>query len=70
MTDVKPSTDKDTSDDYMVRVFGNMAIMTHRGTIEGERNLQYRSTHVLMKRDGCWQLIAHHSSEIPQQPGR
>jgi hypothetical protein len=68
MADIKPSTDKNTADDYAVRVFGNMAIMTHRGTITGQRDFQYRSTHVWMKRDGRWQLIAHHGSDIPKQP--
>ena len=32
---IAPSTDKDVADDYAVRVFGNTAIMTHRGTITG-----------------------------------
>ena len=68
LADIKPSTDKDVSDDYKVRVFGKMAIMTHRGTITGQRNFQYRSTHVWMKRNGSWQLIAHHGGEIPQTP--
>ncbi len=68
MAGISPSTDKDTADDYVVRVFGDMAIMTHRGTVTGQRNFQYRSTHVWMKRGGRWQLIAHHGGEIPQQP--
>jgi ketosteroid isomerase-like protein len=54
-----------------VRVFGDTAIMTHRGTVVGQESLQYRSTHVWMKRDGRWQLVAHHSSNItPQQPAQ
>ncbi len=63
---LKATTDKDAADDYDVRVFGDMAIMTHRGTVTGTTNRQYRSTHVWMKRDGRWQIIAHHSSDIVQ----
>lgn len=59
------STDTDTADDYSVRFFGDVAIMTHRGTVKGARDFQYRSTHVWMKRGGTWQIVAHHSSEIP-----
>ena len=64
---LQATTDKDTADEYAVRVFGDTAIMTHRGTVTGQENLQYRSTHVWMKRDGRWQLVAHHSSNITPQ---
>ena len=65
MEGIKASTDKDMADDYNVRVFGDMAIMTHRGTVTtSKESLQYRSTHVWMKRDGRWQLIAHHGSNV------
>lgn len=63
---VKPGTNKVAEDDYVVRIFGKMAIMTHRVTVTGERNFQYRSTHIWMERDGRWQLIAHHSGDITQ----
>ena len=66
LEDVKLSTNKVAEDDYVVRVFGKMAIMTHRVTVTGERNFQYRSTHIWMERDGHWQLIAHHSGDITQ----
>ena len=39
---------------------------THRVTVTGERNFQYRSTHIWMERDGRWQLVAHHSGDITQ----
>ena len=66
LADLKATKDTDVADDYSVRFFGNdMAIMTHRGTVKGERNFQYRSTHVWMNRGGKWQIVAHHSSEIP-----
>src|SRR2546423_14904364 len=66
MEGIKASTEKDVADDYNVRVFGDMAIMTHRGTVTtAKESFQYRSTHVWAKRDGRWQLIAHHGSNIP-----
>jgi ketosteroid isomerase-like protein len=61
--------DKDMADDYSVRVFGDTAIMTHRGTVTGKNPLVYRSTHVWMKRNGKWQIVAHHSSEVPKAKG-
>lgn len=71
MEGIKASTDKDVADDYNVRVFGDMAIMTHRGTVTTDKeSLQYRSTHVWMKRDGRWQLIAHHVSNVQTQPAQ
>ena len=66
MADLKPSKDTDVADEYAVRFFGkDMAVMTHRGTVRGQRDFQYRSTHVWMNRGGKWQIVAHHSSEIP-----
>ena len=64
------STDTDVADDYSVRFFGDVAVMTHRGTVTGDRNYQYRSTHVWVKRNGKWQLIAHQSGEIGAQPAK
>ena len=59
-----PNADFVRSDDYKVRVFGNTAIMTHRGTVEGVRNIQFRSTHIWMKRGGKWLVVAHHGGQI------
>jgi hypothetical protein len=65
MADLKASKDTDTADDYAVRFFGpDLAIMTHRGTVKGEHNLQYRSTHVWVNRGGKWQIVAHHGTDI------
>lgn len=58
--------DKDVADEYNVRVFGDTAIMTHRGTVTGKNPIVYRSTHVWMKRGGKWQIVAHHSGEVPK----
>ncbi|MFN0279323.1 MAG: DUF4440 domain-containing protein [Pyrinomonadaceae bacterium] len=65
LTELKPSKGTDTADEFVVRFFGpDLAVMTHRGTIKGERNFQYRSTHVWVNRAGKWLIVAHHSSEI------
>lgn len=61
---IEATTDTDMADDYNVRVFGNTAIMTHRGTVTGKNPLVYRSTHVWMKRGGKWVIVAHHSSNV------
>ena len=61
---VTPNADMVKSDDYKVTVHGNMAIMTHRGTVEGVRNIKFRSTHIWMKRGGKWLIVAHHGSMI------
>ena len=59
-----PNADMVRSDDYKVRIFGNTAIMTHRGTVEGVRNIQFRSTHIWMKRGTKWLVVAHHGGQI------
>lgn len=69
---IQASTDKDVADDYEVRAFGNMAIMTHRGTATRQdgRTEQYRSTHVWAKRGDRWQIVQHHSSPILPAQGQ
>lgn len=64
LAQLAPNADMVRSDDYKVRVFGNTAIMTHRATVEGVRNIKFRSTHVWMKRSGKWLVVAHHGSKI------
>ena len=68
---VVPNADSVKADDYRVTLHGNLAIMTHRATVEGVRNIQFRSTHVWKKRNGKWQIIAHHGSQIapPDEDG-
>ena len=67
---VVPNADMVKSDDYKITVYGNTAIMTHRGTVEGVRNIQFRGTHIWMKRKGKWQIVAHHGSRIaPAEEG-
>lgn len=64
LASVVPNADMVRSDDYRIRVFGNTAIMTHRATVEGVRNIKFRSTHIWMKRGGKWKIVAHHGSQI------
>ena len=61
---VVPNADMVKADDYKVTIYGNTAIMTHRATVSGVRNIQFRSTHVWMKRGGKWLIVAHHGSQI------
>src|SRR4051794_22305809 len=42
LAQLAPNADMVRSDDYKVRVFGNTAIMTHRGMVEGVRNIKFR----------------------------
>lgn len=64
LASVVPNADMVRADDYKIRIFGNTAIMTHRSTVQGDRNIQFRSTHVWMKRKGKWQIVAHHGGRI------
>lgn len=64
LSGIKASKDTDVSDEYSVRFFGDVAIMTHRGTVRGLKPVQYRSTHVWVNRGGVWRIVSHHSSEI------
>ncbi len=60
---VVPNSDEVVSDEYRVTIHGKMAIMTHRATVKGVRNIQFRSTHIWIKRNGEWKIISHHGSQ-------
>jgi hypothetical protein len=64
LASVVPNADMVRSDDYKVTIYGNTAIMTHRSTVEGVRNIKFRSTHVWMKRGSKWLIVAHHGNRI------
>ena len=68
MADLKHTDDTDTADEYVVRFFdgGKLAVMSHRGTVNGKPT--YRSTHVWVKRGKNWQLIQNHVSNIGEPP--
>jgi len=61
-----------TSDDFKVRVYGDVAVITFRFTTK-EQNKgkdisgQYRTTDTWVKRAGRWQCVASHGSEIAQK---
>jgi predicted transcriptional regulator YdeE len=67
---LKHSEDTDVADEYKVTFFdgGKLAIMTHRGTVNGKPT--YRSTHVWMKKGNSWQLIQSHVSNIGEPPSQ
>lgn len=66
--DLKSTTDTDVADEYVVRFYdgGKMAVMTHRGSVNGKPT--YRSTHVWVKRGKDWQLVQNHVSNIGEPP--
>jgi hypothetical protein len=68
MAGLKHTEDTDVADEYVVRFFdgGKLAVMSHRGTVNGKPT--YRSTHVWVKRGNNWQLIQNHVSNIGEPP--
>jgi ketosteroid isomerase-like protein len=61
-----------TSDDFLVRVYGDAAVITFRFTTKEENkgkdiSGQYRTTDTWVKRGGRWQCVASHGSEIAQK---
>ena len=64
LASVMPNSDMVKADDYKITIHGDIAIMTHRATVQGVRNMQFRSTHVWIKRNGKWLLLAHHGSQV------
>jgi hypothetical protein len=68
IANLKHSDDTDVADEYVVRFFdgGKLAVMTHRGTVNGKPT--YRSTHVWAKRGNNWQLIQNHVSNVGEPP--
>jgi ketosteroid isomerase-like protein len=68
IANLKHTEDTDVADEYVVRFFdgGKLAVMTHRGTVNGKPT--YRSTHVWAKRGDNWQLIQNHVSNIGEPP--
>jgi len=63
---LKPSQDTDVADEYVVHFMdgGKLAIMSHRGMVNGKPT--YRSTHVWVKRGSNWELLQNHVSNIAQ----
>ena len=65
---LRHTEDTDVADEYVVHFFdgGKLAIMSHRGSVNGKPT--YRSTHVWVKRGNNWQLIQSHVSNIAEPP--
>src|SRR5229473_1393889 len=58
--------------DVQVHVYGDTAVMSSRGIYRAEANGQkvtnsFRETDVWLRRDGRWQLVASHGSQIPPE---
>ncbi len=59
-------------DDEKVRVYGDLAIVTGRGTFNGRRNGApvnhvIRFTNVWVKRGGAWQLVKYQATPVQPQ---
>lgn len=75
VADMKSGVQKNesiTNDDVKVRVHGDTAVVTGRTTQKGEYKGQpsispVLFTRVYARRGGQWQLVANHSSSIPQK---
>ena len=65
---LKATPGTDVADEYVVHFFngGKLAIMSHRGTVNGKPT--YRSTHVWVKRGSNWELLHNHVSNIGEPP--
>ncbi|HEX6110714.1 MAG TPA: SgcJ/EcaC family oxidoreductase [Geminicoccaceae bacterium] len=62
-----------TFEDPYIRVYGDTAVNTGYYTFSYEKDgamqsLPARYSFALVKRDGDWQIVDHHSSAMPQQP--
>ena len=56
-----------TRSDERVRVYGDAAVVTHVLTrTTQERSFAFRVTDVCVLRDGRWQLVNRHITELPQ----
>jgi uncharacterized protein (TIGR02246 family) len=62
-----------TFEDPYIRVYGDTAVNTGYYTFSFEKDgatqtLPARYSFTLVKRDGDWQIVEHHSSAMPQPP--
>jgi uncharacterized protein (TIGR02246 family) len=67
---LKPEYIRD--EDMEVSIYGDVAIVTGRelmgGTYKGERGeLAVRFTSVYVRRDGRWQIVAGHATQLPKR---
>ena len=70
----RPGYDDFRFDIERLEVFdGRSAVVSGLGTVRGRRDgepyiTRYRSTNVLIKRDGTWRAVASHVSMLPHPP--
>ena len=76
LTGQKPSAQSaqstNTNDEVKVHLYGNTAVVTVLSTWKGkagtqEYSDQYQATHVWVKQQGLWQLVAAHVSQVKKQ---
>lgn len=70
--DCKPHEDRNVIDEPRIILDRNLAVLSARSTLSGQRNgkdftRRTRFTDVFAWRDGRWQLVAGHSSRIPEK---
>jgi hypothetical protein len=60
-----------TRADERYRVYGDAAVVTYRPTrLTADTPHVFRSTDTFIRRDGRWQLVARHITEVPRQASR
>jgi uncharacterized protein (TIGR02246 family) len=60
------------AEDYRVRVYGEVAVLTHGGITKAEyqgrdTSGRYRWTHIFVRRDARWVCVANHVTRLAQQ---
>ena len=66
---VESSQSSNSNDEVKVHLYGNTAVVTVLSTWKGkagtqEYSDQYQATHVWVKQQGLWQLVAAHVSQV------
>ena len=61
-----------TFDNFVVRVHGNAAALTHGGTLRGtqdgrDASGRYRWTHIFVRRGARWRVVATQATRLAQQ---
>jgi hypothetical protein len=57
-----------TPNELKARVFGEMAVVTGRGTSQGQVTGEFRFTVVFVKRQDVWQMVGVHLSNVTHKP--
>ena len=60
------------NDVVRVRLFGDIAVVTARGTAQGKykgqrADMVFLYTRIWVKRNGLWQAVAAHASQVPDK---